>query len=337
MNEQAQAATNSASTDGREQAGKLLAEWFGYSWDGLYDRRIADSGFKPWTFNGLGNKEFQGGKRDVLDIVDRIAALASYANNVRRADGEVSELLERADRYLSTIPNRSDAGPHHLVSDLSAALRSALADTFVAANSPSDPGIHLSPAESLISLADQIDEARDEYANKFGTTDEPAAKEALISLLWDDKGTFAPALRLAALSIASRSNEAPQELALAQATVPNRDLLVRAIATALARDDLEPSSEATLELYRKDAEFIVDGLVRCSFPLQLASRRWRHMKRGSSYAEIGRATSQSAIPIVEGETVVVYVADIDGSMHVRKDAEFEDGRFEELNNIASFK
>ncbi|MEJ1938390.1 hypothetical protein WDZ92_49980, partial [Nostoc sp. NIES-2111] len=194
MNEQAQAALHSASSDGREQAGKALAEWFGYSWDGMYDRRIADRGFKPWTFNGLGNKEFQGGKRDVLEIIDRIVTLASpaspganlsrmrealaplaeiaeayddqeddtfqifldcdqrpisqltlghcrtarsaqqaaHANTVRSPSGEIPELLERADRYLSTIASRSDAGPHHLVSDRSAALRSVVADTVVA-------------------------------------------------------------------------------------------------------------------------------------------------------------------------------------------------------------
>jgi hypothetical protein len=35
------------------------------------------------------------------------------------------ELLARADAYLRTINNLSNCGPHHLVSDLAAALRAA--------------------------------------------------------------------------------------------------------------------------------------------------------------------------------------------------------------------
>lgn len=185
------------------------------------------------------------------------------------------------------------------------------------------------PPADLLDLANQIKQAREEYLSKYGTADEPAAKEAMATLLWDNKGTLAPALRLAALSPALGTHDEAQS-GLGRSVVPDRALLVKMIAMALARDDIEPESEATLELYRKDAEFLADGLVRGSYPLQLAIRRWRHLKRASTYAEIGRATSQSAIPIVEGETVVVYVADVDGSMHVRKDTEFEDGRFQEI-------
>lgn len=60
-----------------EAAAKRLAEWFGYAWDGLRDDgRVTDKGFKPWCFNGLGDKCFQGQKQDVRDIVLEIAALA---------------------------------------------------------------------------------------------------------------------------------------------------------------------------------------------------------------------------------------------------------------------
>jgi hypothetical protein len=367
MNQQVQSAASNPNASpvsgGRELAGRALTEWFGYAWHGLYDRRITDRGFKPWTFNGLGNKEFQGGKLDVLDMVDKIVALASATSPgailTQPASYEVSEILERADRYLSAVPNRSDTGPHHLVSDLAVALRSILAAPQEATDVPSNRAVSVSPSDDLLRLADMIDLAREEYLKKFGTANEPLA-----SLLWGDKGTFAPALRLAATAAGVRGeahtamthsdpDEAvhteayrryPQEngthrkaflegavWSRARLPIPDRDLLVQAIALAMARDDIEPSSEATLAQYRDDAKFIAAGLVHGAFALQLASRRWRHLNRGSSYAEVGRATAQSAIPIVEGETVVVYVADVDGSMHVRKDTEFEDGRFVEIS------
>lgn len=427
--------------DGRELAGNALALWFGYSWDGLYDRRIADRGYRPWTFDGLGHKTFQGGKLDVLDMIDRIVALAAptspggllapirealapfaeiaeaydeheddsfriFADCDQRPISELSlgacrkaqaalkssysragqptmtaeaaELLDRADQYLTTIRNKGDCGPHHLVSDLAATLRRLVVDG--QASSRARQTICATPPDDLLRLADLLDKARNDYADKFGSTEQSSAKDALLKLLWDDKGTFAPALRLAAVlstllrdldgakemrdcivSIATSLNAPEQpETGFIQGweafreellrtlgddrlvelmagrkgsdrkTVPDRDMLVTALTLAMARDDVEPHAAATLDLYRKDAEFIADGLARCGFALQLATERWRHKVRGSSYAEIGRAHAQSAIPIREGDTVVVYVADADGSMHVRKDAEFDDGRFERI-------
>lgn len=439
--------------DGRELAGKALSLWFGYSWDGLYDRRIADRGYRPWTFDGLGHKTFQGGKMDVLDMVDRIVALAapsspgallapmreslapfagiaevydareddsfkifrdcdqrpiselslgdcrkaqaalkaSYSGSGRRADlAEAAELIERADQYLATIPHKGDCGPHHLVSDLAAALRNVVVDCQGAGSSPARKTISATPPEYLLKLADVLDKARNDYADKFGSPEQSNAKDALLKLLWDDKGAFAPALRLAAIAptlmrdldgakemrdcivaIATSLSAAEQQEAgfnrgweafreellqalradrlvdlmagsgddvrgpdLSRLPIPDREMLIKALALAMARDDLDPNSAATLDLYRKDAEFIADGLARCGFGLQLATQRWRHKVRGSSYAEIGRAHAQSAIPIREGDTVVVYVADVDGTMHVRKDSEFDDGRFEQIEMIS---
>lgn len=40
---------------------------------------------------------------------------------------ETDELLERAEQYLNSIPNRGNCGPHHIVSDLAAALRASAA------------------------------------------------------------------------------------------------------------------------------------------------------------------------------------------------------------------
>ena len=386
--------------DGRELAGKALALWFGYAWNGLYDRRIADRGYRPWTFDGLGHKTFQGGKPDVLDMVDRIVALAapsspgallapmrealapfaeiaevydareddsfkifrdcdqrpiselslgdcrkaqaalkaSYSRSGRSAVlAEAAELVERADQYVATIPNKGDCGPHHLVSDLAATLRSVIAEGQETNSYPARRTICATPPEDLLRLADLLDKARNDYADKFGSPEQSSAKDALLTLLWDDKGTFAPALRLAAIASTlmrdldgtGSSGDEPSPN-LPRLPIPDREMLVMALALAMAREDLEPNSAATLDLYRKDAEFIADGLARCGFALQLATERWRHKVRGSSYAEIGRAHSKSAIPIREGDTVVVYVADVDGTMHVRKDTEFDDGRFERI-------
>ena len=59
-----------------DAAARYLASWFGYSFDGLRDGRIGGH-FKPWGFNGIGEKQFQGGKQDVQDAVDEIVRLAA--------------------------------------------------------------------------------------------------------------------------------------------------------------------------------------------------------------------------------------------------------------------
>lgn len=56
----------------------------------------------------------------------------------------------------------------------------------------------------------------------------------------------------------------------------------------------------------------------------------RHRKRGTTYTIIGRATAQvSTTPILEGQQVAVYRGE-DGQLWVRGDAEFRDGRFEDV-------
>ena len=58
-----------------DEAAKALANWFGYSWDGLREEgRVSDRGFKPWYFGtrGLG---FQGTQEDVRDMVREIAGI----------------------------------------------------------------------------------------------------------------------------------------------------------------------------------------------------------------------------------------------------------------------
>ena len=58
--------------------------------------------------------------------------------------------------------------------------------------------------------------------------------------------------------------------------------------------------------------------------------RWRHVQRGTEYAEVARAELQDATGwVVEGCTLVIYRGK-DGKCWARKDSEFEDGRFERI-------
>lgn len=58
--------------------------------------------------------------------------------------------------------------------------------------------------------------------------------------------------------------------------------------------------------------------------------RWQHVKRGTTYEEIGQARVQSDHPIKEGDLVVVYRAEIAGVLWVRPYDEFHDGRFKKI-------
>jgi hypothetical protein len=55
----------------------------------------------------------------------------------------------------------------------------------------------------------------------------------------------------------------------------------------------------------------------------------RHRRRGSYYRKLGVAEVQCSQPIKEGDPLVVYAGE-DGKLWARPQAEFEDGRFEEL-------
>lgn len=57
---------------------------------------------------------------------------------------------------------------------------------------------------------------------------------------------------------------------------------------------------------------------------------WRHKKRGSCYRVLGGAIAAVSTEIKDGDTVVVYVDEHDGSLFVRKHSEFHDGRFERI-------
>lgn len=61
-------------------------------------------------------------------------------------------------------------------------------------------------------------------------------------------------------------------------------------------------------------------------------RRWLHKKRRSTYIEIGRAKLQASDVggFSDMQPMVVYRSELDGSLWVRPEDEFEDGRFEAL-------
>lgn len=61
--------------------------------------------------------------------------------------------------------------------------------------------------------------------------------------------------------------------------------------------------------------------------------RWRHKARGTTYSVMeyeARVQLAAGEPIVEGDVVVVYRAESDGTVWVRRRSEFLDGRFEKI-------
>ena len=59
-------------------------------------------------------------------------------------------------------------------------------------------------------------------------------------------------------------------------------------------------------------------------------KRWRHLKRGTTYEEIGRARLQASTCLPdEGDVLIIYRGD-DGKLWAREENEFLDGRFERV-------
>jgi hypothetical protein len=103
-------------------------------------------------------------------------------------------------------------------------------------------------------------------------------------------------------------------------------LALQKIHIANVRAILAPHLAEAAEL-RAEIDRLTEALNSSATP-----RRWRHLKRGSEYVEIGRATLQSKTQdLMNGDRLVVYKGDHpDGQLWARGEDEFEDGRFVEI-------
>jgi len=81
---------------------------------------------------------------------------------------EIAELLRRADEYLAGVRDKSDPGPHHLVSDLAAHIRASAWTCRVRAAGKTDPPQDCDwPACGCDPVADKVLEAMDELLSRI--------------------------------------------------------------------------------------------------------------------------------------------------------------------------
>jgi hypothetical protein len=84
-----------------------------------------------------------------------------------------------------------------------------------------------------------------------------------------------------------------------------------------------------LGVYLRDED--LEGVETVSFPVT----RWHHISRNSDYKALGVASVQAGVPIVEGDSVMVYVGE-DGKLWVRPEYEFNDGRFQKIVKVVGY-
>ncbi|MGO4338977.1 hypothetical protein AB4037_29085 [Labrys sp. KB_33_2] len=108
------------------------------------------------------------------------------------------------------------------------------------------------------------------------------------------------------------------------------------ILEAADRENGEPMASTLPLATGLEPDWKLPVPIRLLRELQVALRhggqgpRWRHLKRGSTYVEIGNGQVQAARPLIEGDRVKIYRGEADGRIWVRHFLEFTDGRFERL-------
>lgn len=96
----------------------------------------------------------------------------------------------------------------------------------------------------------------------------------------------------------------------------------------------EGDEELVAEALRRLAESRGEAELDEAFTIVPVAQRVRHVKRGSTYAVLGRVTAQVSTAEERGlrdyDELIVYRADDDGRLWVRFPDEMEDGRFETI-------
>ena len=59
-------------------------------------------------------------------------------------------------------------------------------------------------------------------------------------------------------------------------------------------------------------------------------RRWLHKVRRSTYIELGRGRIQTTKPLNDGDAVVLYQSEDNGTLWARRLEDFDDGRYEQI-------
>lgn len=103
-----------------------------------------------------------------------------------------------------------------------------------------------------------------------------------------------------------------------------RDRVVQAARDAVTAIDARGMYSLSHQELRKALEAL-DAL-----PADTSGDGWRHKKRGTTYDIIGNGRVQCAEAVHDMAEVVIYRADVDGSLWVRPWQEFYDGRFERI-------
>jgi hypothetical protein len=153
-----------------------------------------------------------------------------------------------------------------------------------------------------------------------------------------DAGRFAewPTSELAGQCRMQASDALDPEYSQFMAAVADRLALLssqavemRERAAKVAEDDVPDDDDPHVAAGEAIAGMRIAAAIRALAVGGDQAKRWRHLKRGTVYEEIGRGELQMSADLVDGSAMVIYRGD-DGRLWVREEGEFEDGRFAAL-------